>query len=66
MGRGERQSRGLAGYFHVERLVRALVDCSRCEEVIEFGLLLQEISSLRVWWLSFFKVRCMRSWRPFC
>ena len=54
----------LAGILHVQRLVRALLVVA-LDEAIELRLLLQEV--LRGGLVaSFFSVRCMRSWRPFC
>lgn len=49
------RTRGLGGVFHVERLVGALVVVA-VEELVEAGLLLEEVSS-RGLGGSFFKVR---------
>jgi hypothetical protein len=44
--------------FHFQRLVRSLVVVI-LDELIELGLLLQEVLAGRVWWLLYFSVRCM-------
>ena len=55
----------LRGALHVERLVRTLVVVA-VDEVVELGLLLQEVASPAGLVVSSFRVRCMRSCRPFC
>jgi hypothetical protein len=35
------------------------------QEIVELGLLLQEVGARRACGLRF-KVKCIRSWRPFC
>jgi len=50
--------------LHIESFMRTLV-VKLVNESVELGLLLKEVRTAgRV--ASIFKVRCMRSWRPFC
>ena len=50
--------------FHVQGFVRTFV-VEDLDELVEAGLLLQEVPAAGLV-ASFFSVRCMRSWRPFC
>jgi hypothetical protein len=50
--------------FHIQSFVRALV-VEELKEFIEASLLLQKVGAAGLV-ASFFKVRCMRSGRPFC
>jgi hypothetical protein len=64
---GIRTRRGLIDFgrtLHVEGFVRTFV-VEDLDELVEPSLLLQKIPNGRLV-ASFFSVRCMRSWRPFC
>ena len=50
--------------LHVESFMGTLV-VEDFHELAETGLLLEEVNAAGLV-ASFFKVRCMRSWRPFC
>ena len=54
----------VCGALHIESFMRTLV-VKLANEGIELGLLLKEVGTGGPGSLIF-KVRCMRSWRPFC